>query len=82
MARLPMVRDYMDTVVHTLSADTEIFSAVDFLLGKHVTGAPVLDDDRHVIGFLSEKDCLKLLAMGVDAIMSTLSTSAISRLIA
>jgi predicted transcriptional regulator len=61
-----MVRDYMDTIVHTLSADEEIFSAVDFLLGKHVTGAPVLDDERRVIGFLSEKDCLKLLAMGVD----------------
>lgn len=66
MKELPMVRDYMDTVVHTLSANEEILSAVDFLLEKHVTGAPVIDDERRVIGFLSEKDCLKLLATGVD----------------
>jgi predicted transcriptional regulator len=61
-----MVRDHMDTVVYTLSADMEIFSAVDFLLEKHVTGAPVIDDERRVIGLLSEKDCLRLLATGVD----------------
>jgi predicted transcriptional regulator len=66
MTELPMVRDYMDTVVHTLSVDDEILSAVNVLLEKRVTGAPVIDDKRRVIGFLSEKDCLKLLAVGVN----------------
>jgi len=64
---LPKVSDYMDTVVPTLRAETQIFDAVDFLLAKHVTGAPVVDDENRVIGILTEKDCLQLLAAGSDA---------------
>ena len=67
MLNLPKVSDYMDTVVPTLRAETQIFDAVDFLLAKHVTGAPVVDDENRVIGILTEKDCLQLLAAGSDA---------------
>ena len=63
---LPVVRDYMDKVVPTLSPETDILEAVAFLLAKHVTGAPVLDDAGKVIGILTEKDCLRLLSTGVD----------------
>ncbi len=61
---LPRVRDYMDTIVHTLDANSPIHDAVSFLLDQHVTGAPVVDAERHVVGILTEKDCLKLLAVG------------------
>lgn len=64
--RLPRVSDYMDTVVHTVSPDLEIRAAVRFLLEQHVTGAPVVDGDNRVVGVLSEKDCLRLLAEGTD----------------
>jgi len=64
---LPKVRDYMDTVVQTLSPETQILDAVDFLLEKHVTGAPVVDEQNMVLGILTEKDCLNLLAAGSDA---------------
>jgi CBS domain-containing protein len=64
---LPVVRDYMDKVVPTLSPDTGILEAVDFLLKNHVTGAPVLDDAGNVIGILTEKDCLRLLSTGMEA---------------
>lgn len=64
---LPVVRDYMDKVVPTLSPDTAILEAVDFLLAKHVTGAPVLDATGNVIGILTEKDCLRLLSTGMDS---------------
>lgn len=67
MASLPIVRDYMDTVVPTLTADTGILEAVDFLLEKHVTGAPVVDAQGCVIGMVTEKDCLRLLTTGMDA---------------
>ena len=67
MLSLPKVRDYMDTVVQTLSPETQILDAVDFLLEKHVTGAPVVDGAHRVIGILTEKDCLNLLAGGSDA---------------
>ncbi len=63
---LPVVRDYMDKVVPTLSPETDILEAVDFLLAKHVTGAPVLDAAGKVVGILTEKDCLRLLSTGVD----------------
>ncbi len=67
MLNLPIVRDYMDTVVQTLSPETEILDAVDFLLEKHVTRAPVVDEENRVVGILTEKDCLHLLAAGSDA---------------
>ena len=67
MLSLPKVRDYMDAVVQTLNPETQILDAVDFLLEKHVTGAPVVDGGDRVIGILTEKDCLNLLAGGSDA---------------
>lgn len=61
---LPVVGDFMDTRVPTVRPDTHILAAVEFLLKNHVTGAPVVDDQGHVIGMLTEKDCLKLLVTG------------------
>ena len=66
MKRLPTVRENMDTEVHTLAPETPILDAVDFLLEHHVTGAPVLDERGRLVGMLSERDCLKLLAKGID----------------
>lgn len=54
----------MDTAVATLRPDVDIHEAIAFLLERHVTGAPVVDGDNQVIGLLSEKDCMRLLAMG------------------
>ncbi|MEZ4265770.1 MAG: CBS domain-containing protein [Myxococcota bacterium] len=67
--KLPIIRDHMDTTVHTLRPDAPILDAVDFLLEHHVTSAPVVDDQGVLIGIVSEKDCLRLLAAGTDADM-------------
>jgi len=67
MAKLPTVREYMDTTVQTLNPDMDIVAAVTYLLKNRITGAPVIDDDNHVIGILTEKDCLRLLAIGDEA---------------
>ncbi len=64
MAKLPQVRDYMDTEVPTLNPEMEILDAVNFLLDNHVTGAPVVNGEGTLIGILTEKDCLRLLATG------------------
>lgn len=64
---LPVVGDFMDTHVHTVHPDTNILKAVESLLKAHVTGAPVVDDAGNIVGMLTEKDCLKLLAAGSDA---------------
>jgi predicted transcriptional regulator len=69
MAKLPTVRDHMDTRSLTLRPHMPILDAVDFLLENHITGAPVVNDDGNLVGLLSEKDCLRLIARGVDAEM-------------
>jgi len=52
------VSDYMNHQPATFKADMTISVAVELFLKKSQIGGPVLDDDRHVIGFLSEQDCL------------------------
>ncbi len=65
MARrhLPTVRQFMDRYVDTLSPETDIMQAVDFLLEKRITGALVADKGQ-LAGILTEFDCLKLLTLG------------------
>jgi len=62
--RLPTVREFMDKYVDTLSPDTDIWDAVDFLLEKRVTGALGADGKGRLAGILTESDCLKLLTLG------------------
>ena len=66
MVKLPVVRDHMDRHVATLRPETDILDAVGFLLEKRVTGAPVVDKSGRLVGILTEKDCLRLVAAGVE----------------
>ena len=66
MPNKPSVADYMATDLHTLSPELDIRSAVDFLLEKRISGAPVIDSAGKLVGVISEKDCLRLLAVGHD----------------
>ncbi len=43
MKSLPKIGEFMDAAVPTLSPETQIMKAVDFLLRHQVTGAPVVD---------------------------------------
>lgn len=67
MAKLATVREHMDVRPLTLKTHTPILDAVDFLLDNRITGAPVVDEAGTLVGVLSEKDCLRLIARGVDA---------------
>lgn len=60
----PTVRMYMDADTHALTGDDDILVAVGRLIDEGVTGAPVVDKQGHVVGELSEYDCLRLLAEG------------------
>lgn len=66
MEKLPKVRDYMDTRVPTLRPEDDIIEAIDQLLEDGKTGAPVVDAAGRVIGILTEKDCLRLVAEGSE----------------
>ena len=55
----------MDVDAFALGRDRDILEAVEFLLENRRTGAPVVNESNELVGLLSEKDCLKLLATGV-----------------
>ncbi|MEQ6119277.1 CBS domain-containing protein [Reichenbachiella sp. MALMAid0571] len=45
----------------TFSPDQEIADAIKIMLDKRISGGPVLNERRELVGMLSEKDCLKIL---------------------
>jgi predicted transcriptional regulator len=55
-----MVQNY----VH-FKPDDEVYLAMNLLLEAGVSGGPVLDDKHHLLGFLSEKDCLVAVSRDV-----------------
>ena len=54
-------RDVMTRDVLTVSEDTPIYVAMQLLLEDQVTGLPVVDSDRRLVGIVTEKDMLTLL---------------------
>lgn len=55
------IADYMAKDLITFSPDQEIAEAIDIMLKKKISGGPVLNEKRELVGMLSEKDCLKVL---------------------
>lgn len=55
------IREYMATNLITFTPDSNIMEVVNALLEKKITGAPVLNDKREVVGMIDDKTCLKLL---------------------
>ena len=58
------VRDLMETTYVTLRPDMPVTEAVSILMEQRVTGAPVIDEEDHVLGVLAEKQCLSSLMHG------------------
>lgn len=54
-----VVRDYMSHKVVSFDIRDDVADIVAVLLENKITGAPVLDAHRQVIGFISEQDCIK-----------------------
>ncbi len=62
MRRVPIARDVMSSSVFTLHPEMDVCEAIDVLLRKRASGAPVVDDDKRFVGVLTEKDCLRVLS--------------------
>jgi CBS domain-containing protein len=45
----------------TFRPDQSIQEVIATIIEKKISGAPVLDDHRHLVGIISEKDCLRIL---------------------
>ena len=54
-----LVKDYMQHNAHAIPVAANVEQVVDHLLTHHLTGAPVIDENRQVVGFVSEQDCIK-----------------------
>jgi len=55
------VADYMNKRPVTFNVDMTVAEASEKLIQSNQTGGPVLDVYKHVIGFLSEQECLSHL---------------------
>jgi len=55
-----LVKDYMIGDHLAFKPQTNVLDAVHQLLHHQLTGAPVADDSSQLVGFLSEKDCLRI----------------------
>lgn len=55
----PRVRNYMATDLVTLRPEMEVLHAMDLLLEKRISGAPVVGPAGELEGVLSKKDCLR-----------------------
>ncbi|MDF2073877.1 CBS domain-containing protein [Pseudomonas mendocina] len=70
------VRDYMTRHLVTFRSDMDLFTAINRLLEHRISGAPVVDSQGHLIGLLSEGDCLRGILSGAyyEAVGGTVST--------
>ncbi|QDV64356.1 CBS domain-containing protein [Crateriforma conspicua] len=65
-------RDLMVSNLVTLSPDMEVIDALNVLLKRRISGAPVVDEDRQFLGIFSEKSCMRFV---VDATYDGLPSS-------
>jgi CBS domain-containing protein len=45
----------------TFKPDQPIQDVIAIIISKKIAGAPVLDDQHHLVGIISEKDCLRII---------------------
>lgn len=57
----PRVSDVMWNHIEPIRCGSPLTEVVRTLLEHHVTGLPVVDDQRRVLGFVSEQDCIHTL---------------------
>jgi CBS-domain-containing membrane protein len=53
--------DVMSNHIEPVRCGTPLTKVVKTLLHNHISGLPVVDDHRRVIGFISEQDCIHAL---------------------
>jgi CBS domain-containing protein len=64
MFRSILIDDFMTKNLATATEDMGLLSLVDLLLRRGISGAPVVDGSGHLIGMVSEHDCLKAILVG------------------
>ncbi len=62
MDKVTTVRDAMIDVTYSLPPEMPAHEAIDFVTSKKLAGIPVIDAEGALVGFLTEKDCLRHVA--------------------
>ncbi|MBD0404457.1 CBS domain-containing protein [Flammeovirga sp. EKP202] len=57
----PSVEQYMTKQLIVFTPDQNIEEAMEVLVEKKISGAPVVNEDGDLVGMLSEKDCLHVI---------------------
>lgn len=63
--KAPTASDFMTVHVHTVSPGMSLGDVIQFLIRHKISNAPVVeqqDGKQKLVGFISERDCLALLA--------------------
>lgn len=65
-------RQFMTSDLVTLTGDIDVFDAIDHLLSKRISGAPVLAENKNFEGIFSEKTAMQvLIAAAYDQLPGT-----------
>lgn len=59
MLRSVDIADYMQHNPAKVLADASLFEAIDIITSRHISGVCVVDAAGHLVGVLSELDCLR-----------------------
>tara|TARA_B100001939_G_C16837486_1_gene571547 strand:- start:347 stop:871 length:525 start_codon:yes stop_codon:yes gene_type:complete len=55
------VADYMTTKLISFTPDQDIREVIDVIISNKISGAPVVNKDKELVGIISEKDCLRVI---------------------
>lgn len=72
------VTKYMTIDLITFTPDTDIINAIDSMIEHQISGAPVLNENKELVGMISEKDCITVI---IDSVYHNqpISTSKVSK---
>ena len=56
------VRDCMSKNMVLFTKDQSVIEVVELLIKNRISGGPVIDEHQHVIGVISEGDCIKQIS--------------------
>ena len=62
---MPAARDFMKCKLITLSPDIDVFEAIDHILKRRISGAPVVDSEGRYEGIFSEKTAMRVLIAAI-----------------
>ena len=59
--KYPIVKKFMTRSFVKVYPDMDIWEVMNIFIKQKIKGAPVVDRQGHLVGMISEKDCLKLV---------------------